>query len=81
MTQADRFMRSSIRRRLSLTTLLQISKWIKELPEEEVEPCFQKLNQLLERSRTEPEFCRMALGFTESSENIPEKRQPILRTI
>ena len=68
MTNADRFMRNSIKRRLSLTTLLQISKSMKSLTDREIEERFGQLNHLLETSRTEVEFCIKALDLREGSD-------------
>jgi len=67
MTQTDKFMRTSIKRRFSLTTLLQVSRLMRDLSESEIERRFQHLNRILESTRSEQEFCRMALDITENS--------------
>lgn len=66
MTQTDRFMRTSIKRRFSLTTLLQVSRLMRDLSESEVESRFLHLNRILDSTRSEQEFCQIALGITEN---------------
>lgn len=68
MTQTDRFMRTSIKRRFSLTTLLQVSRLVKDLREDEMELRFRDLNRILDESGSEQEFCRLALESADISQ-------------
>ena len=67
MTQTDKFMRGSIKRRFSLTTLLQVSRLVKDLREDEMEIRFRDLNRILEESGSEQEFCQMVFEGTDAS--------------
>ena len=67
MTQTDRFMRTSIKRRFSLTTLLQVSRLVKDLGEDEMELRFRDLNRILDESGSEQEFCQLVLESADVS--------------
>ena len=67
MTQTDRFMRTSIKRRFSLTTLLQVSRLVKDLGEDEMELRFRDLNRILDESGSEQEFCQLVLESVDVS--------------
>ena len=67
MTQTDKFMRGSIKRRFSLTTLLQVSRLVKDLREDEMEIRFRDLNRILETSSSEQEFCQMVFEGADAS--------------
>ena len=67
MTQTDKFMRGSIKRRFSLTTLLQVSRLVKDLREDEMEIRFRDLNRILEESGSKQEFCQMVFEGTDAS--------------
>ena len=72
MTHTDRFMRTSIKRRFSLDTLLQISRLMKDFSETEAELRFQYLNRVLESTRSEQEFCTKVFGSAGTSEKASQ---------
>jgi len=81
MTQEERFMRISIKRRFSLATLLEVTRPMKDLREDEIERRFRDINRLLEHCRSEQDFYRQMPDFTDVSQGDSGKIAAISRTL
>jgi len=81
MTQEDKFMKNCIKRRFSLTTLLEIARLMRGLRKEEIEKRFLDLNRVLEHCRSEQEFCWQIPDFTKVAQGGTEKSMAISRIL
>jgi len=81
MTQENKFMKIFIKRRFSLTTLLEIARLMKGLRKEEIDKWFLDLNRILEHCRSEQEFCWQIPDFTEVAQGDTGKGMAISRIL